>query len=235
MQSVLAAVGAMYFLLVANFYNESHGFEKYYNTLYPVWKVIPIIFLTLFAAFHAGGISKKDRFMCAMGLFFGGIGDVLIGLSDEGIVTGALVFGIGHLFYMSQFLSRYTKIHLPLVIGILVWGSIIGHLCLFPMLKEHPIEVFILTTYSFLLSSCLAISGSQYLNRRQDDDEKGLFLRFTGFVLFYISDSVLVMSHTGYRVPWPEMVVLASYYVAQYLILCGNIHTGLSVKGKPKQ
>ncbi|PIO57522.1 hypothetical protein TELCIR_21064, partial [Teladorsagia circumcincta] len=60
----------------------------------------------------------------------------------------------------------------------------------------------------------------------------GLLLRYMGFMMFFISDSVLVMHHTGYRLPWPEMVVLATYYTAQYLILYGNIHTGLHGKAK---
>ncbi|KIH56429.1 hypothetical protein ANCDUO_13390 [Ancylostoma duodenale] len=89
--SSLYAVGAVYFLLIANFYNESQGFTK---------KVIPILFLTLFAAVDGGGLPKRDRKMCALGLFFGGVGDVLIGVKHEGIVPGAISFGIGHFFYM---------------------------------------------------------------------------------------------------------------------------------------
>ncbi|PIO62562.1 hypothetical protein TELCIR_15875 [Teladorsagia circumcincta] len=100
------------------------------------------------------------------------------------------------------------------------------------MLNEHPFEVLILSVYSLILSSCLAITGSQYINRQRGDDEKGLLLRYMGFMMFFISDSVLVMHHTGYRLPWPEMVVLATYYTAQYLILYGNIHTGLHGKAK---
>ncbi|KIH45065.1 hypothetical protein ANCDUO_24900, partial [Ancylostoma duodenale] len=98
--SSLYAVGAVYFLLIANFYNESQGFTKFYNAMYPVWKVIPILFLTLFAAVDGGGLPKRDRKMCALGLFFGGVGDVLIGVKHEGIVPGAISFGIGHFFYM---------------------------------------------------------------------------------------------------------------------------------------
>ncbi|VDO47725.1 unnamed protein product [Haemonchus placei] len=225
MQSVLAAVGVVYFLLVANFYNESNGFVKYYNTLYAVWKVIPIVFLTVFAAVHGGGLSKRDRMMCALGLFFGGIGDVLIGLSEGGIITGAVAFGIGHLFYKTQFWSHSTKIYWPLLIGALAWSAIIGHLCVLPLLNQHPIEVLILSTYSLLLTYCVATTGSQYINRKRDHDEKGLLLRFIGFMLFFISDSVLIMAHRGYEIFWPEMVVLSTYYSAQYLILYGNIHT----------
>ncbi|KAK6049338.1 YhhN-like protein [Cooperia oncophora] len=200
--------------------------------MYPIWKVLPIAFLSVFAATHGGGLSKRDRTMCALALFFGGIGDVLIGLSEEGIVTGAIAFGIGHLFYLTQILSRPTKIHWPLLIGTFVWGAIIGHLCFLPMLKQHLFEVLLLSTYSLILSSCLAVTGSQYLNRRREDDEKGLFLRYVGFLLFFISDSLLVLHHTGYIVPWPEMSILSTYYTAQYLILYGNIHTGLHVKAK---
>ncbi|EYC16196.1 hypothetical protein Y032_0034g2853 [Ancylostoma ceylanicum] len=195
-------------------------------------KVIPILFLTLFAAADGGGLPKKDRNMCALGLFFGGVGDVLIGVSHEGIVPGAIAFGIGHFFYMTQFLRRPLKIYWPLVVVTLVWGALIGHVCVFPLLTEHPIAVTIMTLYSLILSTCLAITGSQYINRRAGDDDKGLYLRFIGFLLFYVSDSVLILTHTGYRLPFPELTILGTYYTAQYLILSGNIHSGLYVKGK---
>ncbi|KIH43205.1 hypothetical protein ANCDUO_26794, partial [Ancylostoma duodenale] len=68
-------------------------------------KVIPILFLTLFAAVDGGGLPKRDRKMCALGLFFGGVGDVLIGVKHEGIVPGAISFGIGHFFYMVSFFN----------------------------------------------------------------------------------------------------------------------------------
>lgn len=70
--------------------------------------MIPIVFLALFAAVDGGGMSKRDRILCTMALFFGGIGDVLIGLSHEGIVTGAIAFGIGHIFYMVNFTTLFS-------------------------------------------------------------------------------------------------------------------------------
>ncbi|VDL84552.1 unnamed protein product [Nippostrongylus brasiliensis] len=232
MQSILLAVGAIYALLVANFYNESHGFTKHYDSMYSVWKVLPIVFLTLFTFTSGGGLSKRDRLMCSLALFFGGVGDILIGLSHEGIVPGAVAFGIGHFFYMTQFYSQPMTFVWPLVIATLGWGACIGHVCVFPLLGQHPYAVAIMTVYSLVLSACLIVTGSQYLNRRPGDNEEGLRLRFIGFLLFYTSDSVLIMAHTGIKIPMSEMIILGTYYAAQYLILCGNIRTGIDTKVK---
>ncbi|VDM66711.1 unnamed protein product [Strongylus vulgaris] len=195
-------------------------------------KVIPILFLTLFAAIDGGGLSPKNRKLCALGLFFGAIGDVIIGVSKEGLIPGALAFGIGHFFYMSQFLSRPLKIFWPLLYIITAWGSIIGVFVMLPAASEHPIAVSIMVTYSLILSSCLVITGSHYINRKTGDEDKGLYLRFIGYALFYTSDSVLVLADVGFRVPFAEVIILSTYYAAQYLILCGNIHSGLYVKAK---
>ncbi|VDM62319.1 unnamed protein product [Angiostrongylus costaricensis] len=235
MRSVLLAVGAVYFLLVANFYNESHGFTEFYNAMYAVWKVVPIVFLTIFAALDGGGLPTTERTLCALGLFFGGVGDVLIGLSHEGIVTGAIAFGIGHFFYMvcycgGHFFSRPTTWCWPLLVITFLWGIVIGEFCVFPMFDEHPFAVTVMVLYSLILSSCLVLTGSQYYNRQKVDDKEGLLLRYIGFLMFYISDSVLIMNHTGHKIPFPQLIILGTYYTAQYLILCGNIHTALHVK-----
>ncbi|KAJ1373074.1 hypothetical protein KIN20_035405 [Parelaphostrongylus tenuis] len=198
--------------------------------MYPVWKVIPIIFLTTFAAVDGGGLPTPERIMCALGLLFGGVGDVLIGLSHEGIVPGAVAFGIGHFFYMTRFFSRPTKVYWPLLVITSVWGLIIGLVCLFPMFYEHPFAVTIMALYAVILSTCLTISGSQYINRQKGDNKEGLLLQYIGFLMFYISDSVLIMSHTGHKLPFSQLIILGTYFTAQYLILCGNIHTGLHVK-----
>ncbi|KJH44425.1 YhhN-like protein [Dictyocaulus viviparus] len=232
MRSVLFAVGAVYFILIANFYNESLGFTNFYSTTYALWKVVPIMFLMLFALFDGGGIPSEKRLMCSLGIFFGGVGDVLIGLRHDGIVPGAIAFAIGHLFYMTQFFSRTTKLNRRLLFITFLWGMIVGLFCMLPMSYKHPFAVVIIALYSLLLSACFAITGSQYLNRQKEDDEEGLLLRYLGYLLFYISDSVLIMTHTGYKIPYSCLLILGTYYSAQYLILCGNIHTAHHLKIK---
>lgn len=47
-----------------------------------------------------GKLEGVKQFYQALGLFFSGIGDFIISFHAYGLVTGAIAFGIGHLFYM---------------------------------------------------------------------------------------------------------------------------------------
>ncbi|CAD6194849.1 unnamed protein product [Caenorhabditis auriculariae] len=207
MRSTMIPVGFVYFLLVANFYNESAGFDKDHTPYYSLWKVTPIASLAGFSLFHGAGLSDKDRLLAGLGLIFGGIGDYVIGSSNEGIVAGAIAFGIGHVFYLMLFMNYQTKVHQPLVAAMIFWGAVISKVCFLPLLEEHPIAMLIMASYAVLLTSCFVIAASQYLNGTATQNEKGVWIRALGFL----------------STPYCDFLVLGSYYLAQYLILYGNI------------
>lgn len=104
----------------------------------------------------------------------------------------------------------------------LAWALVIGQLCFIPMLADHRGPLTVFASYSLLLSTCTLIAVSQYLNGSKSQNEEGLLYRAIGFFLFYISDSVLMLSHTGYWKLAPSFCVLSTYYSAQYFILFGN-------------
>ena len=58
------------------------------------------MFLVVFTYLHQIGMSTKESQIAAIGLAFGAVGDYLIGASHDGIVTGAIAFGLGHLSYL---------------------------------------------------------------------------------------------------------------------------------------
>ncbi|EFO14877.2 hypothetical protein LOAG_13638 [Loa loa] len=78
--------------------------------------------------------------------------------------------------------------------------------------------------YSFLLSMCVVFSGSLYIHGGPYDYPRQFnnLLRFLGFVLFCLSDSALIIHHVGIAVPVAEKLILSTYFIAQYLILCGS-------------
>ncbi|CAJ0608440.1 unnamed protein product [Cylicocyclus nassatus] len=191
-----------------------------------------MLFLVLFAALDGGGLPQQHRTVCALGLLFGTIGDFLLGISKHGLIPGAVAFGIGHLFYMSLFISRPIKIYWPVVYFTAAWGVVIAILIFLPVAKEHPIAVFLFAIYAVILKLCLIITTSQYIHRDASDKDEGLYYRFLGFSLFYLSDSVLILGDAGFPIPFSGKLCLAAYYSAQFLILCGNIHSGLYVKNK---
>jgi uncharacterized membrane protein YhhN len=95
---------------------------------------------------------------------FPAIGDYLIGASDDGIVTGAIVFGIAHLLYISTFYTQMLRMHVPLLAAAIGWGLIINYLCLWDKWATYTTSMSILSVYSTTLTAALVISGSIVLN-----------------------------------------------------------------------
>ncbi|TMS35774.1 hypothetical protein L596_003097 [Steinernema carpocapsae] len=169
----------------------------------------------------ANSVPDRERKLHASGLLLGALGDFLIGQFENGIVTGAIAFGIGHIFYLATFARRLQKPTYALVGGILTYGIILNHFCLIPQLGSHPINTSILLVYSLLLSSCVVISGSMYIEGTADQppQQKENLVRFLGFSTFAVSDSTLILDHVGYRVPYVELIILCTYFTAQFVIM----------------
>jgi uncharacterized membrane protein YhhN len=196
------------------------------------------------------GLAVAHRRYTALALFFGAIGDFLIGASHDGIVYGAIAFGIGHLFYLvpsptncsnsffqATFARHLKRLYWPLVMLCLAWGGFVHRICLLPMVYVQPISTAILFAYSLTLTAVFLISGSLYFNGSAVDKPRSKvlpfpllevrllqnnLLRFLGFSCFYCSDSLLIFNHTGFAVPSAELLILLSYFTAQYLIVWGN-------------
>ncbi|PAV82864.1 hypothetical protein WR25_21138 isoform B [Diploscapter pachys] len=145
------------------------------------------------------------------------------GIAPEGLVLAAVSFGIGHIFYMTQFFGNPITLHRPSLWTICAWNTFVGIVCLVPWLLEHFVGVSILILYSFLLSATLVVSISQYVTREPNEDPHPLLVRLIGFGLFYFSDSILIIGRTLWRFPHTDVLCLSTYYAAQYFILYANI------------
>ncbi|CAJ0576585.1 unnamed protein product, partial [Mesorhabditis spiculigera] len=229
MQNGLLEFGLLYGLLVANFGYQSGGFVKFYDDRYCLWKLMkisPIVALALFTYFHGAGLNERARKIQTLGIVLGGVGDWLIGSTKEGIVTGAIAFGLGHLCYMALFVPGNVKVVPAFLAGTLAWGLVANQLCLVPMIKDHPYAVGIMMVYSLLLTACLVFSYSHYQlgTARHKAGSDALFYRLLGFALFYASDNMLIFDHCGYPIPYSEILILGTYYSSQYFILKGLVH-----------
>ncbi|VDN50603.1 unnamed protein product [Dracunculus medinensis] len=201
-----------YFALVALFYRQSDGFIKKCDNLYEYWKTLPVLILSILCFLVGAGLRGRDRGYTALGLLFGAIGDYLIGRSNDGLIVGAIFFGIGHIFY------------LVITIVAASFYVIIGWYALLPLILHHTIASILLISYSVLLATCFILSGSLYVYGVMKNFQNNL-LRFVGFIFFYASDSALIMYHVGYKFPFAEIIILLTYFVAQYLIVWGTCKT----------
>ncbi|KHN78314.1 hypothetical protein Tcan_16988 [Toxocara canis] len=89
-----------YFALVALFYRQSDGFIRKYDGSYEYWKTLPVLILSVLCYLIDAGLRGRERTFTALGLFFGALGDYLICRTEDGLITGATAFGIGHIFYL---------------------------------------------------------------------------------------------------------------------------------------
>jgi len=216
-------VAIPYSLLIANFYYQSNGFIKYYNAAYPYWKTLPVMALSFLLYFLDTKLPYSKRRNMAAALFLGAIGDFLLGAWHDGIYPGCVVFGIGHLLYLSTYIGQLKRLYWPLVIAGVVWGVFVHKMTVFRYLfQTHPIGSIGLLVYSLTLSAVMMVSGSLYFNGIKKPDTKNNLIRFAGYALFYASDSAYAFNHVDYFVPMAEHFILATYFAAQYLILWGN-------------
>jgi len=217
----------VYLALIVLFYDKTDGFQKTSILTYCALKSIPVFALAGLVHLGHGNLKGMDRSSHALGLFFGACGDFLIGFHQHGLVTAALAFGIGHLFYMGTFALHLKKVSNELAAIILLYGLFINHFFLMPQFFFHPFSTVILMAYSLILGTALVISGSLYFHgtKTQQPKQMNNFLRFAGYSLFFLSDTMLLLSHAGFQLPYSSVAVLSTYFASQYVILWSAVHT----------
>ncbi|KAK0395990.1 hypothetical protein QR680_001521 [Steinernema hermaphroditum] len=214
-----------YVALVALFYVQSSGFVKFHDNGYAYWKVLPVTTLGMFMYFFATVVPEKERRVHAFGLLLGALGDFLIGQFENGIVTGAIAFGTGHIFYLSTFARRIQKPTYALVGGILIYGIVLNHFCLMPNLGAHPMNTVILLVYSLILSSAVIISGSMYI---EGTKEKMSSLGPMQMCLIYGAFVLLVYIETD------RFMVDAPMLSALPVVVLGLMTLTVNMAAKPK-
>ncbi|VDK89348.1 unnamed protein product [Litomosoides sigmodontis] len=213
-----------YFALVFIFYHQSNGFIPSCDNLYEYWKTLPVLILSILYYAVGSSFSNRQRTYASLGLLAGAIGDYMIARPNDGLILGAVCFAIGHIFYLFTFTHCIGNVCIPLLFITILISSVIFYATLTLLLIVHPIASAIMIIYSFLLSTCVVFSGSLYIHGGPSDHPRQFnnLLRFLGFVLFYLSDSTLIIHHVGIAVPVAEKLILSTYFIAQYLILCGS-------------
>jgi uncharacterized membrane protein YhhN len=162
-------------------------------------------------------ISPLYYWLIVIGLLFGLAGDIFLMLPRDRFIAGLVSFLINHLFYIVAFGSR---IALPgwSVAGV---GVVLYALLIYGLLYRHlgalqiPVIVYMVTIATMAWFG-LALAGQQ----------PGVWTLTAGVgsVLFVVSDSALALNR--FRKPFAaaELIVLSTYYLAQWLI-------ALSVRG----
>ncbi|VDM99089.1 unnamed protein product, partial [Onchocerca ochengi] len=63
-------------------------------------KTLPVLILSILYYAVGSSFSNRQRTFASLGLLFGAIGDYMITRPNDGLIFGAVCFGIGHIFYL---------------------------------------------------------------------------------------------------------------------------------------
>jgi len=173
-----------------------------------VIKAIPAISLAVLALITVRRITGKLLFVS---LLLCAAGDVALELeAGKYFVIGLGLFLIAQIMFIATF-SRDFKMQrsrIPIIVVFAVYGLVIA-LTLTPSLGEMAIPVYCYLVAIILMGIFAALRGA-----------KNKFTLY-GAASFIISDSIIAINKFVVRVPAVDYIVMITYYLALFLIVCG--------------
>ncbi len=161
--------------------------------------------------------SKRQNHIFLTGMIFALVGDVfLLFKNDDFFLIGLGCFLVMQICYFFTFkkkkrIPKPTDYFVPLVFvltGMAVisylWGSL-GDI-------RWPVTVY--------AASIVLMAGYAYLRHPR---LRGYHHVLTGVIFFIISDALLAVNKFGHQVPYGQLMVMATYMIAQYLIVTGEV------------
>jgi len=137
-------------------------------------------------------------------------GDIFMMLKEKKFVEGLVSFLLGHLFYISAFLTVTTpRVDFGTVLPLFIFAAVMMTL-LFPHLGKMkvPVAVYILV---------ITVMAGLAIQRYVDVGGTASFHAFAAAVLFVISDSLLAVNRFVRPVPFAQAGILSTYFAAQLL------------------
>jgi len=189
-----------------------------------ITKPLITISLMLFVYFT---IKRKSRFTNKIitGLFFSLMGDVFLmfpHVDEIYFMLGLGSFLIAHLFYIAAFyLDSTNKIEvekryvLPIFL-VFGFSCMAYYLLLRPHLGSMNIPVLI---YSFTITLMAIMAALRY----GKTNTKSFAWVLVGAILFMISDSILAYNKFVERVEIGDLLIMATYMLAQFFIAMGTV------------
>jgi len=173
-----------------------------------VIKAIPAISLAVLALITVRRITGKLLFVS---LLLCAAGDVALELeAGKYFVIGLGLFLIAQIMFIATF-SRDFKMQrsrIPIIVVFAVYGLVIA-LTLTPSLGEMAIPVYCYLVAIILMGIFAALRGA-----------KNKFTLY-GAASFIISDSIIAINKFMVPVPAVDYIVMITYYLALFLIVCG--------------
>jgi uncharacterized membrane protein YhhN len=193
-----------------------------------VYTLKPLATLALVALVLRTTVASRYRTWIAAGLVASLAGDILLMLPQGLFVPGLAAFLLAHLCYIRAFASDGAGLRAPLLPAVPVFGmaaALLWYLwpSLGPLRLPVACYVAVISTMSWQAIARWRVLGTQHA-----------MFAAVGSVFFLMSDSALAIRKFVAPFPGATLVILATYYVAQWgLALSVNDDGSLAAGGQP--
>lgn len=179
----------------------------FYDFNFIVFKLIPMWLIILYAIIQFPAKRLPVHWLVITGLLFSMIGDWLISWS---FVFGLSAFLIGHLFYLTGFLSRcrFLKFKAFSIIPIALYSIWFGTRLITALGKGGDDAFIVPVVFYVIVISTMLWSAIMTSNR----------WAIAGSLLFVISDSILSWNMFVVDIQYSDILIMTTYYAGQFLI-----------------
>ncbi|AIF44859.1 lysoplasmalogenase [Virgibacillus sp. SK37] len=170
------------------------------------FKLIPMAMILMYAFEQSGRRKTKTHLLLLSGLVFSMLGDGTI----HWFILGLSAFLIGHLFYITGFLTRwsFSVIRILYAIPVGIYAFLIGRELLQAFNEAGEQSLVIPVLLYILVISIMTWSAMMTGNP----------WAIWGSILFVISDSILAWNMFVHPIPNAGKLIMLTYYGAQFLI-----------------
>lgn len=169
-------------------------------------------------AWRASGDPTYRRAILA-GMALSCIGDIALMLPFDAFVPGLVAFLLAHLCYIVAFRAGFKAGRALLLsaalLALFAGSNLVGLWPLLPGELRIPVVAYVAV---LALMATLALARAWTPRARLDPAQRGPRFAAVGAVLFVISDCTLAWDRFGGGLPAASLIVLATYYLAQYCI-----------------
>jgi uncharacterized membrane protein YhhN len=179
-------------------------------TLY-LFKPLTIVFIIIIALQPNYPASAFYRYAIIAGLCLSLVGDLFLMLPSDRFIQGLVSFLLAHICYIAAFLYESNRALSGLdLIPFLIYGALMLRI-LWPHLGKLKVPVIVYMLAILLMGWAAA---TRYILTGQP----GNLFAFVGAILFIISDSALAVDKFRGHFRSAQLLILSTYFTAQWLI-----------------
>lgn len=176
-----------------------------------LFKPLTTALILVLALAAPDALGERYRLLVCAGLVFSLAGDVFLMLPRDRFVAGLASFLVAHLLYIAAFAPRPPAFEAPGVLLVLVFCGIGLLRALWDDLGRLRVPVVV-------YAAALLVMAWQAAERRAVLGTEPALLAAVGAGLFVVSDSVLAWERFAAKHRYGQVVVLSTYFAAQWLI-----------------